>query len=118
MIDIAGKKSPENQGSMKEDITAPLPVVGLGFDFAITPKWIIRQQMDLFYFEIGDFKGGITSYNFALEWLTWKHVGFGLGLDAMRVNVEAKGSDYPGIDFRGDIEFSYLGAQLYLKAYF
>jgi opacity protein-like surface antigen len=106
------------QGSMKEDVTAPLPVFGLGFDFAITPKWIIRQQMDVFYLEIGDFKGNISSYSAALEWLTWEHVGFGLGVDSMRVRVKANGSDYPGIDFHGDIKFSYFGAQLYLKAYF
>ncbi len=67
------------QGSMREEITAPLPVIGLGFDFAITPKWIIRQQMDLLYLEFGDFKGAISSFNASLEWLTWKHVGFGLG---------------------------------------
>ena len=106
------------RGDVKEDITAPLPVLGLGFDFAITPKWIITQQMDLFYLEFGDFRGGIQSYSLALEWLTWKHVGFGLGLDAMRVMVEANGSDYPGVNFKGNIEFSYFGAQLYLKAYF
>jgi hypothetical protein len=106
------------EGSMSEKITAPLPVIGLGFDFAITPKWIIRQQMDLLYLELGDFRGAITSYAAALEWLTWKHVGFGIGVDALRVRIEAQGSDYPGIDFRGNIEFSYIGAQLYLKAYF
>ena len=106
------------QGEVREDITAPLPVVGVGFDFAITPNWIITQQVELFYLEYDNFKGAISSINFALEWLTWKHVGFGFGLDAMRVRVEAKGSDYPGVDFKGDIEFSYFGAQLYLKANF
>ena len=105
-------------GKMEEEITAPLPVIGLGFDFAITPKWIITQQVELFYLEYDDYKGAISSVNFALEWLTWKHVGFGLGIDAMRVRVEAKDSDVPGADFRGNIEFSYVGAQLYLKAYF
>ena len=106
------------QGEMREEITAPLPVFGLGFDFAITPKWIIRQQVDFFYLKIGDFKGGIVSLSCALEWLTWKHVGFGLGVDTMRVEVEAKGSDYPGVDFQGSLGFSYIGAQLYMKAYF
>ena len=106
------------QGDVREDITAPLPVVGVGFDFAITPKWIIRQQVDFFYLEYDDFSGGIQSFNLALEWLTWKYVGFGLGVDAMRVKVEANGSDYPGVDFKGDVEFSYVGAQLYLKMYF
>jgi len=105
------------QGSMKEFITAPLPVFSLGFDFAITPKWIVRQQLELFHLEFGDFKGAISSYNVGLEWLNWKNVGIGLGLDSMQVKVEAGGSDYP-IDFTGNITFSYYGAQLYLKAYF
>jgi len=106
------------EGSMYESITAPLPVIGLGFDFAITPKWIISQQLELFYLEIGDFKGAITSISVALEYLPWKHVGFGLGVDGMQVRVEARGSDYPGVDFRGDLKFTYFGAQLYLKFYF
>jgi len=74
--------------------------------------------VDLFYLEIGDFSGGIADINIALEWLPWKHFGFGLGFDGMRVNVEAKGSDYPGVDFKGKVEFAYFGAQLYVKAFF
>ena len=103
---------------MAEDITAPLPVGSLGFDFAITPKWFVRQQLELFYLKYGDFRGAITGSSVALEYLPWKHVGFGLGIDAMRVRVEAKGSDYPGVDFNGSVEFDYLGAQLYVKVFF
>lgn len=55
--------------------------------------------------------------NIALEYLPWKHVGFGLGIDAMRVGVEANGSDYPGVDFKGNVEFDYIGAQLYVKVF-
>ncbi len=36
----------------------------------------------------------------------------------MRVRVEAKGSDYPGVDFNGSVEFDYFGAQLYVKVFF
>ena len=104
--------------NMEENITAPLPVFGLGFDFAITPKWFLRQQLEFFYLEIGDFRGGITSTSLALEYLPMKNVGFGLGIDGLRVNVEAEGSDYPGIDFNGNVEFEYYGAQLYTKVYF
>jgi hypothetical protein len=105
------------QESLFEDVTAPLPVIGLGFDFAITPKWFLRQQFDLFYLEIDQFKGGILANSFAIEYLPWKHVGFGFGLDAMRIGVEAEDEDYPGIDFNGSFEFSYIGAQLYLKVF-
>ena len=102
---------------IREDITAPLPVIGVGFDFAITPKWFVRQQLDIFYLEIGDFEGSIIHANLGLEWLPWKHVGFGFGIDHMNVGVEARGSDYPGIDFIGNVEFDYFGAQLYIKIF-
>ena len=75
------------------------------------------MQLDLFYLEIGDFEGGIAGTSMALEYLPWKHVGFGLGVDGMRVRVEAKGSDYPGVDFKGSVEFDYIGAQLYVKIF-
>jgi len=41
----------------------------------------------------------------------------GLGVDGLRVNVEANGSDYPGVDFKGTVEFDYFGAQLYVKVF-
>ena len=100
-----------------EEVTAPLPVFGLGFDVAITPKWFIRQQTDIFYLEIGQFKGSILASGAALEYLPWKHVGFGAGADFMRVRVEAEGEDYPEIDFKGSVQFTYFGAQLYVKFY-
>ena len=54
---------------MAEDITAPLPVGSLGFDFAITPKWFVRQQLELFYLKYGDFTGAITGSSVALEYI-------------------------------------------------
>ena len=107
------------QSTVEESITAPLPVVGLGFDFALTPKWFVRQQAEIFYLSIDDYKGSIANLQFALEYLPWKHVGFGLGIDWMDVSVEAKNiTDVPGVDFTGSVEFSYLGLQLYLKVFF
>ena len=101
--------------SLAEDITAPLPVIGLGVDLALTPKWFLRQKLELFYLEIGDFQGDILSATLALEYLPWRHVGFGLAADGKRVHIEANGSDYPFLDFRGNVEFSYIGALAYIK---
>jgi hypothetical protein len=104
----------------EESITAPLPVVGLGFDFAITPKWIIRQQLEFFYLEYDNFEGQITSLAVSLEYFPWKHVGFGLGAEGLDVGLKVSGeTDYPGLgDFIGTLDFSYIGAQLYLKLVF
>jgi len=101
-----------------ENFTAPLPVLGVRADFEITPKWYFRSGIQLFYLEIGEFAGSILQTNVAIEYLPWKHFGFGLGLDSLNIKVEADGDDYPGIDFQGEVDFQYLGLQLYAKLYF
>jgi len=101
-----------------ERFTAPLPTLGIRADFAITPKWIFRSGLEVFYLEIGDFAGSIIDANFAIEYLPWKHFGFGLGFDSLNVHVEADEEDYPGIDFQGEVNFHYTGLQLYAKLYF
>jgi len=101
-----------------EKFTAPLPTLGVRADFAITPKWFFRSGIKVFYLEIGEFQGSILNANFAIEYLPWKHLGFGLGFDSLNVHVEADGEDYPGIDFKGEVNFNYTGLLLYAKLYF
>ena len=101
-----------------ESITAPLPVFGIGFDIALAPKWFLRQQNDLFYLEIDSYKGGIADIQLAVEYLPWKYIGFGLGIDFLTISVEADGdTSVPGVDFNGKIEFNTTGIQLYLKGF-
>jgi hypothetical protein len=101
-----------------ESFTAPLPTLGVRADFAITPKWFFRSGIKVFYLEIGEFAGSILEANAAIEYLPWKHLGFGLGLDSLNVQVEADGEDYPGIDFKGEVDFQCTGLLLYAKLYF
>ncbi len=53
----------------------------------------------------------------ALEYNPWEHVGIGVGVDSLAVKVEAGGEDWPGIDFKGNVEFNYTGLQLYLRIF-
>jgi hypothetical protein len=106
-------------GILEEDITAPLPVFSLGFDYAFTPKWILRQQLDLFYLEIDQYRGSIVAGAIALEYLPWKNVGIGLGYDSLNVKVESEDdTSVPGVDFNGEIGFYYRGLQFYVKLFF
>lgn len=101
-----------------ESITAPLPVIKLSGDFALTPKWFLKGGMDLFYLKIGDYEGAIFDSSVAVEYNAWKHLGFGLALDFLRVQVEAEDDDaYPGVDFVGNIRFGVSGLLLYAKVY-
>jgi len=102
----------------EESFDAPLPTIGLRADFSITPKWFIRSKLNLFYLEIDQFKGSIYESTVALEYLPWKHVGFGLAFDTFNLHIEADGEDYPEIDFRGELNFNTTGLLLYAKMFF
>lgn len=101
-----------------ESITAPLPVLTLRGDFAITPKLFLKNQVEAFYLEYANYRGAIYDYRLNLEYNWFKHVGVGLGVETFNLNLEAEGSDYPGVDFVGEIGFRYTGAMLYMKFYF
>jgi len=118
VMPIEFKFSSSVKGAKSEEITAPLPVLTLRGDFAITKKLFLRASWDIFYLSIGDFQGSIMSALLAIEYNFWKNVGFGLGYSDFRVHVEAQGSDYPGLNFVGDIDFQYRGLQLYTKISF
>jgi hypothetical protein len=101
-----------------ESITAPLPVVGLRFDFALTPKWFLRNSLDIFYLEIDDFRGGITDVKIRLEYDAFKNVGFGLSAEYFWLLIEGEDTVYPGVDFEGTFEYQNLGILAYVKVYF
>jgi len=117
-IDIGLSASGLLDVDRSERFTAPLPTLGLRADFAITPKWFFRSGLQAFYLEVGEFQGSILDANVAVEYLPWKHFGFGLGFDSLNVHIEADGEDYPGIDFKGEVNFNYTGLMLYAKLYF
>lgn len=106
------------QGEAKADFTAPLPTLGLRIDFAITPKWILRMGTEFFYLKYRNFEGSLIYAKSAIEYNAWKHFGIGLGYESFRARLEADGEDYPNIDFTGEVDFNYLGLQLYLRYFF
>jgi hypothetical protein len=105
-------------GYVAESVTAPMPVLGLRADFALTPRWFLKSDIDVFYLEYESFKGSLFDTKVALEYNAFKHVGFGLAVESFNVQVESEGEDYPQIDLVGQIQFQYIGAMLYAKFYF
>jgi len=120
VMPIKFELSASGLGSGKGDFnfTAPLPAFGLRGDFAVTPRWLIRTNIDFFYLEYQSFKGALVDTRVAVEYNPWKHFGFGLGVDNFRMAVEAKDEDYPAVNFQGNIKSSFLGVQLYGRYFF
>jgi hypothetical protein len=104
--------------SGSQDFTAPLPVVGLRMDFALTPQWFIRSGTQVFYAEYESFTGGVLNLHAAVEYNPWTHVGFGLGFDTLNIHLEADDEDYPAVDLKGEVDFNYTGLQLYARVFF
>jgi hypothetical protein len=100
------------------NFTAPLPAFGLRGDFAITPRWMLRTNLDFFYLEYESFKGALVDTRIAVEYNPWEHFGFGLGLDSFRLKLTAEDEDYPSVDFQGNIKSQFFGVQLYARYFF
>jgi hypothetical protein len=115
-FDVTSTTGPSRSGRL--NFTVPLPVVGLRGDFAITPRWFLRTNIDFFYLEYQNYTGALIDTNVALDYNPWKNFGVGLGFDSFRANLEADGEDFPGVDFRGAFKLQYYGLQLYARYFF
>jgi len=103
------------------EFIAPLPVLGLSSNFAISPKLFLKQHIDILYLEISGFKGYITNLNIDLEYNPWKHFGIGLGINTYRLNISAtkENNGFMGfLDFAGSVKTRYTGLLFYGKFYF
>jgi hypothetical protein len=102
----------------KFKFTAPLPVLGLRMDVALTPKWYIRSSSQFFDVEYEDISGHLMQIRMAVECRPVKHLGIGVGVDNMRMELEASKDNPANIDLSGNIKFQYTGLQLYGKFLF
>lgn len=106
-------------GEADQSFIAPLPVMGLKMDLLIAPKWYLRSGVQLFFIKYENYTGSLLNHRTAIEYNPWKHVGFGLGIDTLRLQLEADGGeDYTGMDLRGNVDFGYSGVLLYGRLFF
>ncbi len=92
---------------------APLPVLGFRTAFRITPKLMLKQNIEVLYLSFSDFRGSIVDSNFGLEYQLWKHFGLGLGYNAFRYSVAAYDENTPLGSFKGTATSSFTGLLLY-----
>jgi hypothetical protein len=102
----------------KFNFTAPMPALGLRMDVALTPKWYIRSSSQIFDIEYENISGQLTQLRMAVECRPVKHLGIGVGVDNMKMELEASKDNPANIDLSGNIKFQYTGLQLYGKFLF
>jgi hypothetical protein len=108
------RKGSVGSGKEETDFMFPLPVVGLRGNFALTPKWFIRQSFDYFYVNWGDYEGYLIDLLVAVEWNALKYLGLGVGYNYVQMNLDYNGSD----DFLSEIDLNNGGVLAFAKLYF
>jgi len=74
-----------------EDVLAPLPVLSLYGQFALTNTWAVGLRLDRFALSYDKFDGSLTSLGLDVLYQPFKHVGFGAGYRALAIRAEVEG---------------------------
>jgi len=90
--------------SSSQRLIAPLPLIGLTADYAVSDSWILRGSARYFAITINDIDGYLLNMNLAAEYSFNKH--FGAGLSASLFNVRV---DHRGIITNNSLNYKYNG---------
>ena len=116
-IGLSGDFDPDDGQTREEEVGGsgliPLPVVSFGGRWQFSKKWSTQWRFQWFALEFGDYRGVVQDNLVVFDYDTFKHVGFGIGLNIYDMNIEANGSD-----LRGELTENYAGVLGYVKFYF
>ena len=96
---------------MNEQLTLPLPSIGLVANFNITPKLQFQSRYDFFYLTINDYTGSMFEFYAGLEYRLMKHFAMGAAFD--RLTAELRGSGNQGFNINFSYNLLYIYATLY-----
>lgn len=82
-----------NGGTQGEDVLAPLPVLSIYGQFALTETWAVGARLDRFSLSYDKFEGSLTSLALDLLYQPFRHVGFGAGYRALAIRAEVEGDN-------------------------
>lgn len=100
-------------GTENEDVSAPLPHVGLAYAYSMTPDLAFRVSAVGFAIELDEIEGSLIEIDADIAWQPWRHVGFGIGYRYFKGDVDSTGSE-----LNGGFEFEYHGPQVYIQSTF
>lgn len=103
---------PGSQTVVNEQITVPLPSIGLVANYNITPKLQFQSRYDFFYLTISQYQGAMFEFYGGLEYRIIKRLALGAAYDRLQAGLRA---DAPKSGF--NVNFSYNLLYLYATLY-
>ncbi len=99
---------------IKEDLFAPLPSVGFGINYLLTPKWSMDVRADAFYISIDELEGAMAEVLVGVEYRWFKHFALGTSYNRVVIDVDYKQGKSSGFN----IDASWNGVLVYGALYF
>jgi hypothetical protein len=96
---------------INEQVSIPLPSIGLVVNYNISPKFQFQSRYDYFYLEIGQYTGSMFEFYAGLEYRIHEHFALGAAYDRLTAGLKSSGSQGFNVDFGYNL--AYLYATLY-----
>jgi len=89
-------------------ITAPLPDIGLYYNWGPTSKWFFSADVDFLYIAIGDYKGWLWDFNGGVKYQIVDFFGVGVNYKYYIIDFEVDKGNGVG-EWQGSLGVSYSG---------
>ena len=96
---------------VNQQLTVPLPSIGLVANYNITPKLQFQSRYDVFYLSIGNYSGAMFEFYGGLEYRVVQHFALGAAYDRLQAGL--RGDGHEGFQ----VNFSYNLLYLYATVY-
>jgi hypothetical protein len=103
--------TPGSTRVVSEQLTLPLPSIGLVANYNITQKLQFQSRYDVFYLSIGQYSGSMFEFYGGLEYRVIQHFALGAAYDRLQASLRGDGHE----GFKAD--FSYNLAYVYATVY-
>ena len=111
IADLSATLSTSGGGSVESnDLTAPLPVIGLRGEYRFADRWALRGSGEIFAVDYGDYEGSLYDVFVGLDFSATKNIAVGVGVNAVELDVGVSKNS-----FDGEVSWQYDGALAYLK---
>lgn len=115
-IDLSGQQSASDPTRLDvRDVasTIPLPVIGVGLNYRVSPSLFWYMHSQFFAISLDDWKGSFSEVQFGMEYQPFEHFGVGLGVgsDTLRISRETDTYNF-------DYDNKLTGINMYLSTRF
>jgi hypothetical protein len=102
-----------NLGSERASQSAPLPVLTMYSQIALTDRWLFRVRVDRLSLDTGEVDGSVFSSATDFVYQPWRHFGVGLGYRDINMQVSSTGDSW-----RGKAQIRHTGPYLFASTTF